>query len=132
MKEITPEDIRQKYTEDLIERLLIPSIKTINERLQERGKAIVEQGYIRIGIKGLGWEESVEKDILYKLIKQFFTSWSVILDSGLGENYYLRICPPEPLCDKITVDIDSIKDNDNTEANPDDVVENRTDILDIR
>jgi hypothetical protein len=132
LKEVTVEDIEQKYIKEIFEDKLITAINIINTNLEERFVSIVERELLRIKIADLniGSINSNLRDNLVEHLDNFYSTWSLFLQ-GVGGVMYLQIEPDTDF--DITTDVKLLKverqelqENDNDES-----VDNRADILDL-
>ncbi len=133
-KEITPEDIRKRYVDiesKLIKETLVSSIVEINRILLINYRHIIENNYFYISSRDLGWASlsTDRKKVMISYLKNFFKSWDVT--SVLTDNFRVRFAPPERISMDLNIDMSEIG-GEEKEVTPEDVINNRSDILDIR
>lgn len=132
-KEITSQDIRQKYVEEetkIIKNMLLFAIDIINDLLQKKYKEIVRDGSLSISSRELNWSApSLRWDIAVNHLQEFFTSWNV-QGEWVNNTYYINITPKQPIDKNIKIDLSEIKEK-KKEITSNDIIENRAEILDL-
>ena len=133
-KEITPEDIRKKYMEEKVGELkenLLYCIDTMNNLLQKRYERIIENGKINIPFNEtfeIG-KTGKERENIVNHLRDFFTSWNIEEKIICGV-YYIEFSPKELIDSTIKLDLSTIKEQ-KEEVSPDDMVKDRSEILDL-
>jgi hypothetical protein len=132
LKEVTVEDIEQKYVKEVFEDKLITAINSINTNLVERFESVVERELLRIKVAdlGIGSLNSNLRDNLVEHLDNFYSTWSIFLQ-GVGGVMYLQIEPDTDF--DITTDVKLLKveRQELQKSNDDESVDNRADILDL-
>jgi hypothetical protein len=132
LKEITVEDIKQKYIKEVFEDKLITAINVINTNLVERFESVVERELLRIKIADLnvGTLNSNLRDNLVEHLDNFYSTWSVFLQ-GVGGVMYLQIEPDTDFDITTNVALLKVERQELQEGNDEESVDNRADILDL-
>lgn len=131
LKEVTVEDIEQKYVKEVFEKILIDAINIINDRLVKNFKDVVETQILKlpINVLNLGSLNNELKEELVDHLDKFYTTWSIYLQ-GVGGHLYVYIEPDTDF--DITTDVKLLKvERQELQENNDESVDNRADILDL-
>ena len=131
LKEVTVEDIEQKYIREVFEKTLINAINMINARLIKEFKYVVESQILKIAVNELNLNSlnTDLREVLVEHLDEFYTTWSFSLQ-GVGGHFYLYIEPDTDF--DITTDVKLLKvERQELQENKDEEVNNRADILDL-
>jgi len=131
LKEVTVEDIEQKYVKEVFEKKLVTAINVINTNLEERFESVVERELLRIKVVdlGVGTLNSNLRDNIVEHLDNFYTTWSVFLQ-GVGGIMYVQIEPDADF--DISTDVTLLKvERQELQENNDESVNNRAEILDL-
>jgi hypothetical protein len=134
LKEVTVEDIEQKYVQEVFEKKLVDAINMINGLLESEFESVVERERLRIQFSNLniGSFTADQRENLVDHINDFYTTWSVFLQ-GIGGVMYVQIEPDADF--DITTDVTLLKvarqELQESSDNNDESVDNRADILDL-
>jgi len=132
LKEVTVEDIEQKYVKEVFEKKLVDAINIINGLLEGEFESVIERERLRIQFSnlGVGSFTNDQRENFVEHLNDFYTTWSVFLQ-GIGGIMYLQIEPDTDF--DITTDVALLKveRQELQKKNNDEEVNNRADILDL-
>ena len=131
LKEVTVEDIGEKYIREVFEKTLINAINIINARLIKNFRYMVEQRALKILITELNLGSlslDVRKDLVDQL-DEFYTTWSIYLQ-GIGGHFYVVVEPDVDF--NITTNVALLKvERQELQKDSNEEINNRADILDL-
>lgn len=131
LKEVTVEDLEQKYIKKVFEKLLIDAINIINDRLVKDFKSVVEAQILKlpVNVLNLGSLNTDLREDLVEHLDNFYTTWSIYLQ-GVSGYLYVYIEPDAGFDIKTNVTLLKVDRQELQEGN-DESVDNRADILDL-